>query len=58
MISENHRALTLRINEAETAEALQRVEQSAERVYEAGCLTPDEYESIDTAIMEKLTRLD
>lgn len=55
--SENHRALLLRVNEADTVEQLKRIEQSCERLYEAGCLTPDELANVDDAITEKLAEL-
>lgn len=53
MASENCRALLLRVKEATSAEALRRIEKSAERVYNAGCLTPDEFAKIDGAIVDK-----
>lgn len=58
MASENCRALLLRVKEATSAEALRRIEKSAERVYNAGCLTPNELAKIDDALTEALTHVE
>lgn len=49
----NYQTLRQRVEDACSGEALQRVEESATRVYNAGQLSVSEFRRVDVAIMEK-----
>lgn len=55
--SSNYQSAIKRINEANSVEALKRLEKSFERIYNAGQFTPSELAKLDTKIMEKIARL-
>lgn len=56
-MSAEFRTLAQRIRLASDIESLRRLERSATRVYNAGCLTPAEFGRLDVLIMERLAIL-
>jgi hypothetical protein len=56
-VSAEFYALSRRIRFAPDLESLRRLERSATRVYNAGCLTPSEFGRLDVLIMERLALL-
>jgi hypothetical protein len=54
----NYQSALARLNKAATAEELNRLERSFERVYNAGCFTVSEYARLDRKLVDKLIKGD
>jgi hypothetical protein len=54
----NYQSALVRLNKAATAEELNRLERSFERVYNAGCFTVSEYVRLDRKLVDKLIKYD
>lgn len=55
---ENYHALMHKIKAAKSAADLHRVEQSAGRLYSAGCLSAKEYGIIEGDILERMVSIE
>lgn len=54
----NYQSALFLLNKAATAEELNRLERSFERVYNAGCFTVSEYVRLDRKLVDKLIKYD
>jgi len=54
----NYQAMTQRINQANTIEALAKVESSLDRIFDNGFFTISEYSKLDSKIVDKQISLE
>ena len=53
----NYTAMAQRINNADTVEALRKLERSLERLYSAGVFTVKEFAKLDGKMVDKSTEM-